>query len=396
MAPPTAQDVRQANAFVLPQASNIDSADNPRTKPAQSAYSTITSQDFLDTQEQAEFFASIGEYDEAIGLLEGHIEQTGPTSPLPYLKLLEFFYQLSRTEAFEHTRQALQQHFNIAVPTLAHYSEQGQDLLHGYTQLLEPIEALWPTNEVTGLLSTLLHYPVQGDFAQPVPRLDPAAFHEVLMLHEIAQSTSASSRGRLEQRSSTAALALERENSAAATLASSQLLELPLEGLALPDVDALDKLAQEAYAAPNASMPAATHTSLDADTSGASDDAALLDRLDTLDLDLGLLPDTTPSATPDAAAAPEGHAATGSGAGDLDILEGLNLEWNLPEPSAPATDAPLQPPAEVAPPGAELGCAVFGRYAATEPDAQRRCPRLTARRQRRSLGSKRARCAVAI
>lgn len=318
VAPPSAQEVRQANAFVLPQASNIDSADNARTKPAPSAYSTITSQDFLDTQEQAEFFASIGEYDEAIGLLEGHIQQTGPTSPLPYLKLLEFFYQLSRTEAFEHTRQALQQHFNIAAPTLAHYSEQGQDLLHGYAQLLEPIEALWPSDEVIGLLNHLLHYPVQGNFAQPVPRLDPAAFHEVLMLHEIAQSTPASSRGRLEQRSSTAPLALQRENSTAAALASSQLLEPepPTQDLALPAVEA--------------------------GTSAASD-ATPLDRLDTLDLDLGLLPDTAPSA------APQPTAATGSDVVDLDILEGLNLEWNLPEPSAPLADTPLQPPTEVAP-----------------------------------------------
>ena len=124
----------QPNAFFLPQADNHlnegDSAEAP------SGYLTVTTQDFLDTQEQAEFYASIGEYDEAIILLENHIEKNPKASPLPYLKLLEFFYQLSRTEAFETTRRALEAVFNIQAPRLENYHAPSADLLEGAVPLL--------------------------------------------------------------------------------------------------------------------------------------------------------------------------------------------------------------------------------------------------------------------
>ena len=124
----------QPNAFFLPQADNHlnegDSAEAP------SGYLTVTTQDFLDTQEQAEFYASTGEYDEAIILLENHIEKNPKASPLPYLKLLEFFYQLSRTEAFETTRRALEAVFNIQAPRLENYHAPSADLLEGAVPLL--------------------------------------------------------------------------------------------------------------------------------------------------------------------------------------------------------------------------------------------------------------------
>ena len=147
----------QPNAFFLPQADNHlnegDSAEAP------SGYLTVTTQDFLDTQEQAEFYASIGEYDEAIILLENHIEKNPKASPLPYLKLLEFFYQLSRTEAFETTRRALEAVFNIQAPRLENYHAPSADLLEGAVPLLTQIEALWPTDDVLALMGGAIHYP---------------------------------------------------------------------------------------------------------------------------------------------------------------------------------------------------------------------------------------------
>ena len=147
----------QPNAFFLPQADNHlnegDSAEAP------SGYLTVTTQDFLDTQEQAEFYASTGEYDEAIILLENHIEKNPKASPLPYLKLLEFFYQLSRTEAFETTRRALEAVFNIQAPRLENYHAPSADLLEGAVPLLTQIEALWPTDDVLALMGGAIHYP---------------------------------------------------------------------------------------------------------------------------------------------------------------------------------------------------------------------------------------------
>lgn len=204
----------QSNAFVLPQADNHRDEGEKAGPP--SAYLTVTSQDFLDTQEQAEFYASIGEYDEAIALLQNHIQSNGNASPLPYLKLLEFFYQLSRADAFEATRQALEAAFNIQAPRLDTYHQQGADLLEGATPLLAQIEALWPTNEVLPLLGGAIHYPTKTpQLAQPLDRLPPAAFQELLLLYEIAERTAPAQRGSTQGRSSTIAAAQQGHTPAA-------------------------------------------------------------------------------------------------------------------------------------------------------------------------------------
>ena len=227
----------QPNAFFLPQADNHlnegDSAEAP------SGYLTVTTQDFLDTQEQAEFYASIGEYDEAIILLENHIEKNPKASPLPYLKLLEFFYQLSRTEAFETTRRALEAVFNIQAPRLENYHAPSADLLEGAVPLLTQIEALWPTDDVLALMGGAIHYPTTTpQLAQPLDRLPATAFQELLLLYEIAEHTTASQRGSTIARSSTIAAAqrslatdnsrLAHDSSAAASaLAATPLLDVP-------------------------------------------------------------------------------------------------------------------------------------------------------------------------
>ena len=227
----------QPNAFFLPQADNHlnegDSAEAP------SGYLTVTTQDFLDTQEQAEFYASIGEYDEAIILLESLIEKNPKASPLPYLKLLEFFYQLSRTEAFETTRRALEAVFNIQAPRLENYHAPSADLLEGAVPLLTQIEALWPTDDVLSLMGGAIHYPTTTpQLAQPLDRLPATAFQELLLLYEIAEHTTASQRGSTLARSSTIAAAqrslapdnsrLAHDSSAAASaLAATPLLDVP-------------------------------------------------------------------------------------------------------------------------------------------------------------------------
>ena len=237
-APPAPIEVPiQPNAFFLPQADNHlnegDSAEAP------SAYLTVTTQDFLDTQEQAEFYASIGEYDEAIILLESLIEKNPKASPLPYLKLLEFFYQLSRTEAFETTRRALEAVFNIQAPRLENYHAPSADLLEGAVPLLTQIEALWPTDDVLSLMGGAIHYPTTTpQLAQPLDRLPATAFQELLLLYEIAEHTTASQRGSTLARSSTIAAAQRSlapddsrqahdSSTAASTLAATPLLDTP-------------------------------------------------------------------------------------------------------------------------------------------------------------------------
>lgn len=277
------------NSFLLPQADNLleDEQEGPP-----SAYFTVTSQDFLNTQEQAEFYASIGEYDEAIALLQTHIANDSNSSPLPYLKLLDFFYQLSRTDAFEQTRRDLEAAFNIHAPSLAQYHAQGPGLLEGYPALLTHIEALWPSDEVLALLRGAIHYPTKTPaLPEPLPRLASTAFHELLLLYGIAQATPATTRGSLTGRTSTIAAA---QGSAALTApAAAPLLDLPNFAASIdaglpelpPELSELPELppAQSPGLQPLAEEPAA-----------AADDALLTD----FGLDWPLPTDAAESAAP--------------------------------------------------------------------------------------------------
>ncbi|MBS7350673.1 MAG: hypothetical protein KIG95_11070 [Comamonas sp.] len=174
-------------------------AEQTQSNPITSGYDSISAQDILNVQEQAEFYASIGEYDEAVGLLQAQIDGAPQASPLPYLKLLEFFYQLSRTEAFEQTRQHLEAVFNVHVPQPDQYLHQGQNLEQSYTQALGSIEAQWPTEQVHTLLRNLLHYPSQAQ----AERFSLTAFNDLVVLYQVAQDVPASKRGSLLGRKNT-------------------------------------------------------------------------------------------------------------------------------------------------------------------------------------------------
>lgn len=201
-------------------------AESTQANPITSGYDSISAQDILNVQEQAEFYASIGEYDEAIGLLQAQIDGAPQASPLPYLKLLEFFYQLSRTEAFEQTRQHLEAVFNVHVPQPEQYLHQGQNLEQAYTQALGSIEAQWPTEQVHTLLRNLLHYPSQAQ----AERFSLTAFNDLVVLYQVAQDVPASKRGSLLGRKNTtdinhaALLAAQEKAEAEAEAAAAQAL----------------------------------------------------------------------------------------------------------------------------------------------------------------------------
>ena len=160
----------------------------------------LTAQALFDVQEQAEFYASIGENDQAIEILQTHIAQHTTSSPLAYIELLQLLYRLSRTETFEQVRQQFQEHFNVKVPEFLSFSRKGQDLWTGYPDVLEKVEAAWPTDEVQTLLRNLIVCQSQGAHADSDVRFDLSAFDDLLMLYNVAQTTPASSRGKLPGR----------------------------------------------------------------------------------------------------------------------------------------------------------------------------------------------------
>ncbi len=159
----------------------------------------LTAQALFDVQEQAEFYASIGENDQAIEILQAHIAEHENSSPLAYVELLQLLFRLGRMDAYEEVRQQFQKHFNVHIPDFLGFSRKGRDLWSAHPDVLAQIEALWPTDEVQELLRNLILR--KNEAAQ---RFDLAAFDELLMLYNVAKSTPAASRGAMPGRRRTA------------------------------------------------------------------------------------------------------------------------------------------------------------------------------------------------
>ncbi|MHA7600913.1 type IV pilus assembly protein FimV [Alicycliphilus sp. T452] len=152
---------------------------------------TAQPEGLFDIQQQAEFFISIGEHEQAIRVLRGHIDEQGDAMPAVYLELLRLFQMLGRTDSFDQLRGQFQERFNVQVPRFTQWHESGH-ALEDYPEALAQIEALWSSPEVLGVLDGFLFRSGDG---RDVQRFDLAAFDDLLLLLAIAQTTPAHLRG---------------------------------------------------------------------------------------------------------------------------------------------------------------------------------------------------------
>lgn len=148
-------------------------------------------EELFDIQQQAEFFVSVGEHDQAIEVLRQHIADHGSTSPFAYLELLRLFHTLSRADSFQQLRAQFQQHFNARVPEFASFHRTGRTL-EDYPEALAAIEAQWSATDVIDIIEGFIFRKPEG---APVEPFDMAAYDDLLLLLAIAQTTPANQRG---------------------------------------------------------------------------------------------------------------------------------------------------------------------------------------------------------
>lgn len=153
----------------------------------------VNPEELFDILQQAEFFISVGEHEQAIAVLRQHIAERGETSPFSCLELLRLYHQLGRAEDFELLRTQFMRRFNADVPPFARFAAQGRGLLH-YTDALAEVEAQWTSASVLALLEGYLF--LQEGRSASVPAFDLAAYDDLLLLLAIAQTTPASARGK--------------------------------------------------------------------------------------------------------------------------------------------------------------------------------------------------------
>jgi len=150
-------------------------------RPPDLSLRDVSIEELIDLEQQAEFFAVLGQDEAAIDLLVQHLRDTGGGSPLPYLKLLEIQHRRGDRDAYERTRTRFNQRFNAYAP------EWGQDMragraLEDYPGVLPRLQQVWPRPlDAMVELEALLFRKSGGEL------FDLPAYREVLFLYSLAR-----------------------------------------------------------------------------------------------------------------------------------------------------------------------------------------------------------------
>lgn len=152
---------------------------NPGLRPMESL--RVSAEELSDVQQQADFFVSLGEHEQAIEVLRGHIQSKPDASAVAWLDLLEIYHSLDRRDDFENTRAEFERVFNAHVPAFDAYRLEARGL-EDYPQALGRIQALWPSPKVLEVIE-------ESIFRRP-GRMEGEAFglqayRELLLLHSV-------------------------------------------------------------------------------------------------------------------------------------------------------------------------------------------------------------------
>lgn len=138
----------------------------------------------LEVQQNAEFFVSLGQHEQAITLLQRHIVERPGASPAVYLDLLKILHTLSLTDDYRRLREEFNAVFNAEVPAFAGFLKSVRRL-EDYPDALNAIESRWREPEVLDVIDSYL-FRSDGP-VHPVP-FELEAYRELLLLRTIAES----------------------------------------------------------------------------------------------------------------------------------------------------------------------------------------------------------------
>ncbi|XAH21431.1 tetratricopeptide repeat protein [Xylophilus sp. GW821-FHT01B05] len=138
----------------------------------------------VDAQQNAEFYVSLGQYEQAIELLQHYIAAHPGISPAVYLDLLKILHTLSLTDDYRRLREEFNAIFNADVPAFAGFLKSARRL-EDYPDALASIQARWDQPEVLEVIEACL-YRSSGP-VQPLP-FELEAYRELLLLYAMAKS----------------------------------------------------------------------------------------------------------------------------------------------------------------------------------------------------------------
>mgnify|MGYP003520558495 FL=1 len=181
----TANDPGDGPRWVSGAKVDVDvSALSPLAKPPRKSH-RIHPEDLADVQQHADFFVSLGQYDQAIEVLCAYIGDHPTGSPVAYLDLLQIYQSLGRNTDYLQLGHAFEEVFNAVVPEPTLFKHTGSGL-EDYPDVLRDIETAWGTPDVLVMLEELVRstpHAKAGPFAL-------GAYRELLLLHAVALAES--------------------------------------------------------------------------------------------------------------------------------------------------------------------------------------------------------------
>lgn len=153
----------------------------------------VNTQEMLDVRQQADFFMTLGQHDEALGLLKDCVDGRAESNPLVYLDLLRILHILGRKAEFDHYRNDFNALFSGNVPTYASFN-QGGEALEAYPDICHAIEAFWPTEQAIAYIEKCLVRDINDEANRG---MDLEAFRDLLMLHGLATRLASDSESTL-------------------------------------------------------------------------------------------------------------------------------------------------------------------------------------------------------
>ncbi|MEO6623929.1 MAG: hypothetical protein ABIN37_03725 [Burkholderiaceae bacterium] len=153
-------------------------------QPGGAARRLINSDELFDIRQQAEFFVSLGQTDQAVRILENRISENGESSPAAYLDLLKIFHALGLKADFRQVREDFNLLFNAKVRDFASFGDEGRSL-EEYPQVLAGIERVWGTDDTLAAVESLMF---REQWNASLELFDLAAFRDLLLLHAVAQT----------------------------------------------------------------------------------------------------------------------------------------------------------------------------------------------------------------
>jgi hypothetical protein len=145
----------------------------------------VAAEELFDIQEQADFFMSLGQPDQAIEVLKNHISDNVETSALAFMDLFDIYHRTGAEKEYIELREEFNRVFNAQVPNFASHGKQARGL-EDYPEALKSIQQYWPGPQVLEVIE-------ESIFRQPDAQTQPfdmLAYRELMLLYTLAKELS--------------------------------------------------------------------------------------------------------------------------------------------------------------------------------------------------------------